>query len=765
MYVFRKYSPGINLSTILQILTIPLTDKTIFNMKKSILSFCLLVIFSSQFQLVHAQSNHEACGTELTPEVKQYLDDTREYRQRFKYDLINSRMAFQIPVQFHIFHKDSGVSAGDITDGDIQTIINELNAAYAPINMVFVECAPPFHHDDTQFYNFSPVEENAMLDKYEVSGVLNLYYPKNVTGSSGISICGYASFPNTSRRVDLVVVDQGCADNETTTIHEVGHYFSLLHTHQGGLEFVNGTNCLAEGDEICDTPADPNLSGKVDKNTCTYTGTELDPNGQAYNPPINNHMSYSAKPCRTVLTTAQLDRVAFSALNDRDYLDCNGCEDYAYEGSFNYGEDFTSHDYTTTGNVFTTNSQDCYSGNPQLRVGNCSVGTGSVTVTFDVIRGTDKLKLDFKTRWSVGAGADVYIDGVKRGRLTGNSSCASQILHVDNIAYLTLDGKVEIKVEDPQLGCSGDINLDRLKVHSDRCAVRNYYAALPYQTGFESGQPDNYWRMNKSSKKGRIQVTGDFFPQFGNKHLTMDVDPSIPNAPNFSTNEAWLHLDMTGCSNVDLSFYWKEFRDEPHNEDGVFFSDDGGNTFVKVLNLTGGAFNFWNPETLDVDALATTNGLSLSSTFVIKFQQRDNMNMMRDGIAIDHVLVYGCSTYDLDENAQSRFDDLVQQFHNMKNKQHALTTMQSEFEGHFMVFPNPAHNFTQFEFTVVEDKSPTSLIIYDLNGRQVAHVLEGSKLAGTHSEELDLSHLTTGIYLAVLRCNGTVQTQKLVVSK
>ena len=130
-----------------------------------------------------------------------------------------------------------------------------------------------------------------------------------------------------------------CAINGSTIVHELGHYLSLYHTHGPTntgttTELVNGSNCIISGDDLCDTPADPNLSGLV-TNSCQYTGTAFDANGQAYVPDPTNIMSYSKKVCRTFLSSDQYNRANYSALNDRSYLTCNaaGCTDPT---AFNY---------------------------------------------------------------------------------------------------------------------------------------------------------------------------------------------------------------------------------------------------------------------------------------------------------------------------------------------------------------------------------------------------------------------------------------------
>ena len=159
------------------------------------------------------------------------------------------------------------------------------------------------------------------------------------------------------------------------------------------------------------------------------------------------------------------------------------------------------------------------------------------------------------------------------------------------------------------------------------------YATLPYSTGFESGL-DDAWAIQSSTKYGRIQVTANYSPHSGSKHLTMDVKSN----GHYNRNYALLHLNLDGESDVDLNFWWKEFNDESHPTDGVYFSDNGGLNFSKVHSLTGNNGS-WEQVPLDVDQLAATYNLELSKTFVIKFQQYDNYKITIDGFAFDDISV------------------------------------------------------------------------------------------------------------------------------
>jgi PKD repeat protein len=162
------------------------------------------------------------------------------------------------------------------------------------------------------------------------------------------------------------------------------------------------------------------------------------------------------------------------------------------------------------------------------------------------------------------------------------------------------------------------------------------YANLPYSTGFEGGSFDQYWTTN-STGDGRVRLLTSNTPHSGSYHMTMD-DPS---SGGYTQNEGWLHLNLAGEGDVDLDFWWKDFSDETHTQDGVFFSDNGGSSFTKVLDLPGASYtnNSWSSWSIDVDQAAASAGLNLTSQFVVKFQQYDNYPIATDGMAFDDISV------------------------------------------------------------------------------------------------------------------------------
>ena len=116
-------------------------------------------------------------------------------------------------------------------------------------------------------------------------------------------IAGYGTLPNEFPEGDArhgVVVDYatfpGSApplDRGHTLVHELGHYFGLFHTFQGG--------CAAPGDEVEDTPAEASASYgcAIGRDTCPSAGAD----------PVQNFMDYSEDDCTTAFTAGQGERM------------------------------------------------------------------------------------------------------------------------------------------------------------------------------------------------------------------------------------------------------------------------------------------------------------------------------------------------------------------------------------------------------------------------------------------------------------------------
>ncbi|WP_344192661.1 zinc metalloprotease [Acrocarpospora corrugata] len=118
-------------------------------------------------------------------------------------------------------------------------------------------------------------------------------------------VLGYATYPHwfpDTPRLDGVVIDwrslPGGAlrnfDRGFTGVHEIGHWFGLLHTFENG--------CEAPGDSVDDTPAEghPTDGCPSAKDSCPgIPGTD----------PIHNYMDYSFDRCMSEFTPGQSERM------------------------------------------------------------------------------------------------------------------------------------------------------------------------------------------------------------------------------------------------------------------------------------------------------------------------------------------------------------------------------------------------------------------------------------------------------------------------
>jgi len=286
--------------------------------------FCIICFV----QNINAQTNTEPlCGTEFTQESEDYYNKIKpqiEFYEKQYYDLLQNRSSSAItsvPIKAHIIRTSSGT--GGLSLSDLNAAIANMNAYYANAFMEFFLCDGINYIDNDTFYNYDASEEATLTNANNVSGLINIYFTNNVTSGTS-ALCGYAYPPGGQ---DVILMANGCATNGSTLPHEVGHFFSLRHTHGSSnstltTELVDGSNCDTNGDFICDTPADPQLGYGNVNTSCIYTGSTIDANGASFVPDPTNILSYSRKECRDYLTAQQYARIYASYQSVRNEFSC-----------------------------------------------------------------------------------------------------------------------------------------------------------------------------------------------------------------------------------------------------------------------------------------------------------------------------------------------------------------------------------------------------------------------------------------------------------
>ena len=79
-------------------------------------------------------------------------------------------------------------------------------------------------------------------------------------------------------------------------------------------------------------------------------------------------------------------------------------------------------------------------------------------------------------------------------------------------------------------------------------------------------------------------------------------------------------------------------------------------------------------------------------------------------------------------------------------------------------YPNPFNPQTTLGFALPQ-MAQVRLVVYDVLGREVARLLEGTLAAGRHEAVFDASGLPTGVYLYRLEADGYAQTRRMLLVK
>ncbi len=293
--------------------------------------------------LLLIQSNYaqlsKICGTSASDfeTVKARLIQNKTYLKENK-DIAKSRNAVTyVPIKFHLVAEN---------DGSGRIGINRVLDQLCILNATFEEF-------ELQFYLKDGINEvnNSAIFGTTSSGreSLDMQFERD-REAINVWILDDATPPNTilEGRVlgfyqptfDWVVVDKDFVNGDGfTLIHELGHYFSLLHPFHGWgdegappydetfegkpapfyapdpinfnrdrilTENADGSNCEIAGDMICDTAAEYLYFTEMDNSRCRYSKPMIDPKGELIIPDASLIMGYFLESCVNRFTAEQV---------------------------------------------------------------------------------------------------------------------------------------------------------------------------------------------------------------------------------------------------------------------------------------------------------------------------------------------------------------------------------------------------------------------------------------------------------------------------
>ena len=264
-----------------------------------------------------------------------YKFDGSQNRVNTTNDGINTAQ-WRVPVKIWITRRDDG------TDGMAESValtrIEQLNDQFntAGTNIQFYAlCDIDFIDDDTyhEIQNFNTVDLTVIQDSFYIPEIINLYFVSAITDA-----LGFAQRPDETP--NLIAFVERTAPIGIVS-HEIGHTIGLLHTHYGGrqghwtsnttgnpinngetkkcyqesvdrqkgngfpCDFIGHLKCSINGDFLCDTEADPELS-LTNVTNCAYSGGDEDNWNDPWTPDCSNIMSYAPAACLNTFTPMQI---------------------------------------------------------------------------------------------------------------------------------------------------------------------------------------------------------------------------------------------------------------------------------------------------------------------------------------------------------------------------------------------------------------------------------------------------------------------------
>lgn len=280
------------------------------------------------------QIPHSGCnmGTKECLEIKQRLLKNRQNVSHSAIQQFRSQTTTWLPISFHVVGDNAGNYYADTSQLD--AAICELNTNFSSQNIQFYVSSISYLNDSLLDYNPLDSIAQSSVIPLKIANTINIVVTRNqiykTIHNSNISFY--------SELGDFIAFDQDLLTHNNISTHEMGHFFSLLHTffgweYQTNADYANyvgnpapdslylvdlntyiqvenfvrtgpNANCNTAGDGFCDTEAD--YLGLVAN--CPLISDFRDPLNVPIDPDEGNVMSYYV--CKSYFSPEQEAAIA-----------------------------------------------------------------------------------------------------------------------------------------------------------------------------------------------------------------------------------------------------------------------------------------------------------------------------------------------------------------------------------------------------------------------------------------------------------------------
>ncbi|WGK65749.1 M4 family metallopeptidase [Croceiramulus getboli] len=332
-------------------------------------------------------------------------------------------------------------------------------------------------------------------------------------------------------------------------------------------------------------------------------------------------------------------------------------------------------------------------------------------------------------------GYDVYADGALLGTVTGTAANVTGLAPGTSYSYYV----VAKDAAGNQSAASNTVNVTTTGGGGGGGPTSDQLIASYFETGWDGwldGGSDCYRYAGTRSAEGTYSIR---------------IRDNSGNASSMTTAAGY---DLTGYDNVEITFSFYAYSMENGEDFWVRYNDGSGwqtvaayargssfnnNTFyTATVNLSSANYNFTNNAKFRFQCDASANG---------------------DQIYIDEVVITASSggAGFAPENSLVELGG----FQSFAGD----TAESATFEGDFLVFPNPARNFTDIRLALDLEEEATEVMVqvFDLQGRAVISKSYGERTDEQFAERLNVAQLAPGVYfIKVSAANGMQETHKLV---
>ncbi|MEM6801447.1 MAG: M43 family zinc metalloprotease, partial [Bacteroidota bacterium] len=241
---------------------------------------------------------------------------------------------------YHSNVVDFGIQSADVKiefvlarrdpQGNSTTGINRISSDYS--NLAYAEDGPNgFSSQDAYIKSLSFWDSRDYANVWLVNEICR--FPDSLCGVAGYAYLAGAHGASYDGIVNEARYWGSSVHASKVHIHEFGHYLNLYHTFNdpdgGGQKTAcENSNCLTDGDYVCDTPPDNSSSAiscnsSATSNSCTTDADDTSPNNpftSDVNDLYENYMDYGYQSCQNTFTPGQKDRMRLALTGIRSSL-------------------------------------------------------------------------------------------------------------------------------------------------------------------------------------------------------------------------------------------------------------------------------------------------------------------------------------------------------------------------------------------------------------------------------------------------------------